>query len=533
MTNFFTALLVAMVFLAEAVAFAGIKTYEGAGKYIMSDFENQDIAKMRAQQRAERDAQKKAGVYLKAFSRSVNSELTDDEISAVTNNIISVSDVQIKGEPFEVNGEVAIMYKATLKAQIDPNGIFDFIKREDKEKLTIVEQNNSLTVAINHNDKEVDDLKERYRRAETQADKDKLKQQMAQADKNFLANKKLEEGYNAYFNKNNHDLAFKLFTEAIELNPNLATAYKARGKILSWNDYKQEAFKDFQKVAELNPTDDEIYDLIGQFYFSSKDYSKALENYNKAIELNPNKADYYRTRAFIYSYNLVNLEQALADYSKIIELNQSETAYSDRGNLYKRLKNYDAAIDDYNQALRIDPNNNFLYVSLALAYDDLKDYGKAVECYTKAINLGGGGLYYHWRGETYEKLNDNKKATADYKSAVEAFTKEIAEEPLDEDNYEYRARVYMKLKDYKQAIQDFNSYLMIDPSDYAYNNRGECYTEMGDYEAALADFNKAIELDPKYAVAYYNRGKCYEAMGEQNQAQADFDKAKELGYEKD
>ena len=129
-------------------------------------------------------------------------------------------------------------------------------------------------------------------------------------------------------------------------------------------------------------------------------------------------------------------------------------------------------------------------------------------------------------------MNDTKKATADYKSAVKAFTKEIAEDPLDEDNYEYRARVYMKLKDYKRAMEDFNSYLMIDSSDYAYNNRGECYMEMGDYEAALSDFNKAIELDPKYAAAYYNRGKCYEAMGEQNRAQADLDKAKELGYKK-
>ena len=390
MTRFFKALLVAMIFLAESVAFAGIKTYEGAGKYIMSDFENQAIAKMRAQQRAERDAQKKAGVYLKAFSRSVNSELTDEEISAVTNNIISVSDVQIKGEPFEVNGEAAIMYKATLKARIDPNGIFDFIKREHKEKLTIVEQNNSLTAAINHNDKEVDDLKERYSRAETQADKDKIKQQMVQADKNFLANKKLEEGYNAYFDKDNHDLAFKLFTEAIELNPNLAAAYKARGKILSWNDYEQEAFKDFQRAAELNPTDDEVYYLIGQFYFGSKDYEQALENYNKAIELNPNKADYYRMRAFLYSYNLVNLEKALADYSKIIELSPSENAYSDRGDIYKKLKDYDAALADYNQALRFDPNNKFLYVSLALAYDDLKDYGKAIECYTKTIFIING-----------------------------------------------------------------------------------------------------------------------------------------------
>lgn len=56
----------------------------------MSDFENHDIAKQRAQQRAEHDAQKKAGVALKTFSWSINSELTDEEVSAVTNNIFGI-----------------------------------------------------------------------------------------------------------------------------------------------------------------------------------------------------------------------------------------------------------------------------------------------------------------------------------------------------------------------------------------------------------------------------------------------------------
>ena len=51
------------------------------------DFEDHDIARQRAQQRAEYDAQKKAGVALKTFSSTINFELTDDEVSAVTNNI--------------------------------------------------------------------------------------------------------------------------------------------------------------------------------------------------------------------------------------------------------------------------------------------------------------------------------------------------------------------------------------------------------------------------------------------------------------
>ena len=119
-----TAFLTAILLLNAAIVGSTVEIFDGIGQYIMSDFENHDIAKQRAQQRAERDAQKKAGVALKTFSRSINSELTDDEILAVTNNIIKVSDVEIVPVPFEAEGEAGLMYRATLKATIDTDGIY-------------------------------------------------------------------------------------------------------------------------------------------------------------------------------------------------------------------------------------------------------------------------------------------------------------------------------------------------------------------------------------------------------------------------
>ena len=143
------AFIIVIFLLTAVIVGAAIQIFDGAGQYIMSDFENHDIAKQRAQQRAERDAQKKAGVYMKNFSRTVNAMITDDEISAVTNNIIKVSDVKkIVSVPFEANGEAGIMYRATLKVKIDTDGIYSWIKRDEKERVTIIQQNNSLQDAI-------------------------------------------------------------------------------------------------------------------------------------------------------------------------------------------------------------------------------------------------------------------------------------------------------------------------------------------------------------------------------------------------
>ena len=90
-----------MIFLlSAAIVGAAVQIFDGTGQYIMSDDLDHEFGKKRAQQRAERDAQKKAGVALKTFSRSINSELADDAVSAVVNNIIQVSDVKIVPVPF-------------------------------------------------------------------------------------------------------------------------------------------------------------------------------------------------------------------------------------------------------------------------------------------------------------------------------------------------------------------------------------------------------------------------------------------------
>ena len=52
------------------------------------------------------------------------------------------------------------------------------------------------------------------------------------------------------------------------------------------------------------------------------------------------------------------MNRAIADYDRVIQINpEYATVYFHRGNAKLALKQYDAAIDDYNKALRISPDN--------------------------------------------------------------------------------------------------------------------------------------------------------------------------------
>ena len=277
--HMFSALLIVAVLLTAAVVFAEIKMFDGSGRYVMSEFETESIARQRAIQKAKTDAQDKAGVYLTSFSQSVNSRITADEISAVTNNIIDVSDVKVDSKIVDADGEPVVIWTATLKAKIDTDGISDWLKRDDKDKVTIVQQNDSLKDAIQKNDKQVEDLKEQYKRATTQAEKDRIRKQMNDADRDFLANQKFEEAMKLYYD-DDYEGAIKLYNEAVKLNPNYAEAYCYRGESYYWLDKYKQAIKDYNKAIELKPNYAEAYNGRGHCYHMTDNPGQALKDYN-------------------------------------------------------------------------------------------------------------------------------------------------------------------------------------------------------------------------------------------------------------
>ena len=65
------------------------------------------------------------------------------------------------------------------------------------------------------------------------------------------------------------------------------------------------------------------------------------------------------------------------------------------------------------------------YIGRGVAYANLGNYLQAIEDFTQAINLNPTFVlsYYH-RGNCYEKIGENKKAQADFKKVAELDTTE-------------------------------------------------------------------------------------------------------------
>eukprot|EP01100_Stratorugosa_tubuloviscum_P003677 TRINITY_DN1895_c3_g1_i1.p1 TRINITY_DN1895_c3_g1~~TRINITY_DN1895_c3_g1_i1.p1 ORF type:complete len:405 (-),score=232.35 TRINITY_DN1895_c3_g1_i1:59-1273(-) len=129
--------------------------------------------------------------------------------------------------------------------------------------------------------------------------------------------------------------------------------------------YEQKIAQDKEKAEQLK--------LEGNQLLTSKEYQQAISKYTEAIKYNPENAIYYCNRAAAYS-QLGQHEKAIED-SKLSILKDSKysKAYSRLGFAYFSLEDYEEAINAYNKAIELDPTNNILKDSVALAKSKLEE----------------------------------------------------------------------------------------------------------------------------------------------------------------
>ena len=227
-------------------------------------------------------------------------------------------------------------------------------------------------------------------------------------------------------------------------------------------------------------------------------------------------------------------DRAIQDFDQAIKLNpESALPYHSRGRAYWEKKNYDGAIADYSKALKLDPIKGGApvignaYLERGTAYLNKKDYDRALADYSKAIKVDPKGSFaYLIRGLFYFEKKDYDRAIADFDQAIRLNPKFTAA-------YLNRGFVYQNGKnDYDHAVADFDQAIKLDPEKGGllvlgggHLTRGNAYYAKQDYDRAIADYNDAIKFNPNYATAFYSRGLAYSAKGDQDHAIADYSEA--------
>lgn len=252
----------------------------------------------------------------------------------------------------------------------------------------------------------------------------------------------------------NHQAAIQAFDKAIQLKPNLYEAWYAKGETLTNQKKYKDAILFFEKATQINRNFALVWKLRGLNLLNLSRYKEALASFDQATQLQPNDFGNQLWQGVILL--IFNQDTSARDaFSEAIKIYPFAVAYRGRGDAYDKLKEYQQALADYNQAIRLNPDNAQAYASRGRVYSKLKEYQHAIADYSQAIRL----------------------------------------KPDDASAYSSRCLVYYQLKEHHIAIADLNQVTRLKPNDdNAYNLRGLTHLGLQDKPRAIADIQKAAQL---------------------------------------
>jgi len=279
-----------------------------------------------------------------------------------------------------------------------------------------------------------------------------------------------------------------------------------------------------------------LFTCVGAFAASDREDCADAENPDQKIascsrviaddaESAPNRARAYSNRGAAY-YDKSEFDRAIADFIEAVKIDTNlvppyfALAYSRRGLVSAEKKDYDQAIADYSEAIKLNPNSIEVYKDRGVAYGNKNDYDRAIDDFNHAIKLDPNyALAYNNRGFAHFRKNDLDRAIVDYTEAVKR-------NPSYAIAYNNRGNAYFRKNDYDQAISDYGEAIRRN-SNYAiaYDNRGFAYAQKNDYDHALADYDEAVRRNPRLASSYAHRGVLYHARGNYDRSIADLNEA--------
>ena len=144
-------------------------------------------------------------------------------------------------------------------------------------------------------------------------------------------------------------------TKALSEDPHHKDALEWRSRAYLEMKEGDKALADAMELLKLYPKKEVAQFLVARSQDATSQYDAALATYNQLITDYPDKPEYFNNRGVLY---------------------------------FNKMKNYQAAKADFEQAIQLNPNTGSYYLNLSRCYYMLNDVSGARNYAVKAIKLG-------------------------------------------------------------------------------------------------------------------------------------------------
>jgi len=219
--------------------------------------------------------------------------------------------------------------------------------------------------------------------------------------------------------KNNLQVAEKLYKETLKTNPNHIETIFLLGSLSAQTNNFDKAKKFFQKAIQINPNHVNAHNNLGNALKELGEYRKAIGCYEKAIQINPNYAKAHYNLGIVFK-KLGEQKKAIDCYQKAIQINPNHVnAHNNLGMELKELGEYRKAIGCYEKAIQVNPNHVEAHNNLGIVLNELGEHQKAISCCEKVIQIQPN--YVNARnnlGLILSELGEHQKAISCYEKAI-------------------------------------------------------------------------------------------------------------------
>ncbi len=185
--------------------------------------------------------------------------------------------------------------------------------------------------------------------------------------------------------------------ETISGSQDNASILSRIGILMAEMNHMDQALQVLLKASLLDSTNPETWNYLGVAYYQKKDYDKALGAYGHAVELDSTFASAFNNmgalylRMFLEQKNPELMTKAVGSFNQAIKNDpRLASAYNGRASAFKFSNRIGEAIQDWNTALKLQPDFADVYFNLGITYLQTGNKSEALEilraCKEKLFN---------------------------------------------------------------------------------------------------------------------------------------------------
>jgi tetratricopeptide (TPR) repeat protein len=260
----------------------------------------------------------------------------------------------------------------------------------------------------------------------------------------------------------------------------------------------EQAISTYDSALKTYPNEPMLYvlkgELIGKLQIGEEvNYQNALREFENALEIDSTYYQAYSSRGILnLDYNRFDL--AIVDFTQVLRLTRDDDdrqfyAIGDRANAKLYCKDYEGAIKDYGEALRLRPGDLRTKINLGALYLNSRQLKKAEELFMSALEKEPANL------EALNNLASLHIISNHSEKAVPILEEAIKIYPNASDLYSNLGLAKVRLGSPEEGLALINRSLWLSPNDsYAYKHRAIAYIELNKIENACLDLSKSNQL---------------------------------------